>query len=59
MRLAEALSLGIVAEGVESTAQAALLLELGYCEAQGFLYAPPLPAAEATVLVRRGCAPRG
>jgi diguanylate cyclase (GGDEF)-like protein/PAS domain S-box-containing protein len=56
VRLAEALSLGIVAEGVESAAQAELLADLGYCEAQGYLYAPPLPAADATGLVRRGCA---
>jgi Amt family ammonium transporter len=56
VRLAEALSLGIVAEGVESATQAALLSELGYREAQGYLYAPPLPAADATALVRRGCA---
>ncbi len=38
------LDLSLVAEGVESQDQAALLLDLGCELAQGFLYAPALPA---------------
>ncbi len=40
--LARALRLRVVAEGVETQRQAALLIELGCDELQGFLYARPL-----------------
>jgi diguanylate cyclase (GGDEF)-like protein/PAS domain S-box-containing protein len=44
--MAHNLGLSVIAEGVETEAQAAFLLK-EYCEeAQGFLYAKPLPAAE-------------
>jgi diguanylate cyclase (GGDEF)-like protein/PAS domain S-box-containing protein len=39
--MASALGLGVVAEGVESEAQAELLRELGCPLAQGFLFGPP------------------
>jgi diguanylate cyclase (GGDEF)-like protein len=42
LRLAGSLGLDTVAEGVESEAQAAILLELGCPLSQGFLYAPAL-----------------
>jgi EAL domain-containing protein (putative c-di-GMP-specific phosphodiesterase class I) len=45
-QFARDLNLSLVAEGVESRQQADLLLELGCELAQGFLYAPALPAAE-------------
>jgi hypothetical protein len=44
--MAHNLKLKVVAEGVESRQQADLLLQLGCELAQGFLYAPALPAAE-------------
>ena len=44
--LARGLGLEIVAEGVETQAQANMLVELGCTQAQGYLYAPPLPLDE-------------
>ncbi|MEM7142085.1 MAG: EAL domain-containing protein [Actinomycetota bacterium] len=44
--LAAALSLDVVAEGVETREQAALLLDLGCRRAQGFYFAKPAPAEE-------------
>jgi diguanylate cyclase (GGDEF)-like protein/PAS domain S-box-containing protein len=41
--LAEGLALDVVAEGVESAAQAARLLELGCPTGQGFLWSPAVP----------------
>lgn len=46
LRLAESLGLTVTAEGVETTAQADLLRELGCPTAQGFLFAPPLTPPE-------------
>jgi len=46
IRLAAALELGVVAEGVETEAQATWLRERGCQRAQGFLYSPPLRSAE-------------
>jgi diguanylate cyclase (GGDEF)-like protein/PAS domain S-box-containing protein len=44
--MAHNLGLSVIAEGVETEAQAAFLLKEHCEEAQGFLYAKPLPAAE-------------
>jgi len=44
--MAHNLSLEVIAEGVETTAQAAFLADERCQEAQGFLYAPPLSAEE-------------
>ena len=43
----------IVAEGVETEAQARYLKHIGVERAQGFLYSKPLTAAKAEVLLRR------
>jgi diguanylate cyclase (GGDEF)-like protein/PAS domain S-box-containing protein len=50
--LGETLSLGTVAEGIESPEQGASLLALGCRTGQGYQYSRPLPADEVTALVR-------
>ena len=50
--LSEALGLSPVAEGVEAQDEADLLLALGCRFAQGYLYARPMPGAEATAWLR-------
>ena len=49
--LARSLDIGLVAEGVESRAQAEWLIAQGYDELQGFLYSRPLPAEECARLI--------
>ncbi|GAA0812905.1 putative bifunctional diguanylate cyclase/phosphodiesterase [Spirilliplanes yamanashiensis] len=51
MHLATAMRLDVVAEGVETPAQADRLRLLGYPAAQGYLFARPLPAVEVAALV--------
>jgi len=46
IRLAQALNLEVIAEGVESAEQAALLMQEGCAQAQGYFYARPLPGDE-------------
>jgi len=57
--MAHNLSLRVTAEGVETSAQADLLASLGCDDAQGFLFAPPLPEAdlENRLLAVYGTAP--
>jgi diguanylate cyclase (GGDEF)-like protein/PAS domain S-box-containing protein len=50
--MAHNLKLGIIAEGVETEAQARFLLEERCEEAQGFLYAKPLSAADFETYLR-------
>ena len=53
--LAHALGLVAVAEGIESDGQLASLRELGCDQAQGFLFARPMPAEDLSeILVARG-----
>lgn len=51
--LAEELGLDCVAEGVETLEQFELLLDVGCRRLQGYLFARPLPAAEADAAARR------
>ena len=51
--LARALSIEVVAEGVESPDQAAALRELGCDLAQGHLFSPAVPASQITAMLRR------
>ncbi|MEO8668518.1 MAG: EAL domain-containing protein [Bauldia sp.] len=53
-----ALGMTITAEGVEEEGQFAALQAMGCHEMQGFLLAPPLPAAEARALIIRASPPR-
>jgi EAL domain-containing protein (putative c-di-GMP-specific phosphodiesterase class I) len=46
IRMAQALDLDAVAEGIETAEQATLLMSLGYRYGQGYRYAPPLAAAD-------------
>jgi diguanylate cyclase (GGDEF)-like protein/PAS domain S-box-containing protein len=56
MALATSLQLVVVAEGVETEAQLALLCELGCPLAQGYLFARPLEPARVPALLAGQCA---
>ncbi len=50
IELAHTLGMEVIAEGVESEAQATLLKEMGCDLAQGFYFSEPLPSEAATRL---------
>ncbi|MEV4517200.1 EAL domain-containing protein [Dactylosporangium sp. NPDC049525] len=50
IRMAQALDLSAVAEGIETEEQARMLRHLGYRFGQGYLYARPLAAADVAAL---------
>jgi len=52
--LAHSRHMKVIAEGIETPAQAALLTQLGCDLGQGFYYASPLPADAITALLQRG-----
>jgi diguanylate cyclase (GGDEF)-like protein len=52
--LGRALGLRVIAEGVETQEQAALLRGLGCHEMQGYLFSRPLPAREVSRLLNQG-----
>jgi diguanylate cyclase (GGDEF)-like protein len=51
--LSDSLDLRVVGEGIETTTQREALVEYGCTIGQGYLFAPPLPAAEAAAFLRR------
>ncbi len=51
--LGQSLNMELTAEGVETHEQAALLMDMGCSNAQGYLYSRPLPAAEIEQLLRQ------
>jgi diguanylate cyclase (GGDEF)-like protein/PAS domain S-box-containing protein len=51
--LAQNLGMGVIAEGVETRGQVELLRELNCQSGQGYLFAKPLDADSATVLIER------
>ena len=59
LSLGRSLELEVVAEGVETRAQLELLRGEGCGAAQGYLFSPPVPAAELPDVVRRLDASRG
>ena len=50
--MAAALGLGVVAEGIETPAQAAMMESLGCPTGQGYLWSPPVDLAHLQELVR-------
>jgi EAL domain-containing protein (putative c-di-GMP-specific phosphodiesterase class I) len=57
LQLADTVGCDVVAEGVETAGQAAFLAERGCSILQGYLFSRPLPAAEATALLRERLIP--
>ena len=53
VRMARALELGVIAEGVETEGQVEALRELGCERAQGYLFGRPVPAAQITPMLQR------
>jgi len=54
VRLAKALRLSVIAEGVETDEQRQQLKDIGCAQAQGFLFSPPTPADAIDALVADG-----
>jgi len=52
--LGHSLGLNVIAEGVETTSQLALLRKKGCNEMQGYLFSSPVPAADMTQLLQSG-----
>jgi len=55
--VAHSLGLRVVAQGVETEAQVALLRSLACDEVQGYLWSPPVPAAECERILVQGTLP--
>lgn len=53
VELADNLGMGIIAEGVEMEEQVDRLMELGVTAAQGYYFAPPMPASEYIAFAER------
>jgi diguanylate cyclase (GGDEF)-like protein len=59
VNLAHALGVSAIAEGIESDGQLQSLRDVGCDYAQGFLFAHPVPPAEAARVIAAGVAPPG
>ncbi len=57
--MTRALSMAVVAEGVETEQQWRCLRELGCHLAQGYYFARPMPAAQMTAMLQDGATRRG
>jgi diguanylate cyclase (GGDEF)-like protein/PAS domain S-box-containing protein len=57
LQLSDAIGAAIVAEGVETEAEAATLLDLGYTAAQGYLFARPMSIGDLTAQLGATAAP--
>jgi diguanylate cyclase (GGDEF)-like protein/PAS domain S-box-containing protein len=57
-QMTQALSLTLIAEGVETEQQLSCLRDLGCQLAQGYYFAAPLPAAQVTEILKNAHAPR-
>ncbi len=55
--VAHSLGLRVIAQGVETEAQVALLRSLGCDEVQGYLWSPPVPPAECERILVQGVLP--
>jgi EAL domain-containing protein (putative c-di-GMP-specific phosphodiesterase class I) len=55
--MAQKLGIDVIAEGVETMAQAGFLIEAGCRDVQGFLFSRPIPAEDFVAFVRREHAP--
>jgi EAL domain-containing protein (putative c-di-GMP-specific phosphodiesterase class I) len=54
LHLSSAIGADMIAEGVETEAEAATLIDLGYAVAQGYLFAQPMPIEDLALLLRTG-----
>ena len=54
VRLAHAAGIGVIAEGVETLAQAQTLAAYGCANAQGYHYSRPIPLQEMITTLARG-----
>jgi diguanylate cyclase (GGDEF)-like protein/PAS domain S-box-containing protein len=59
LQLSDAIGAAIVAEGVETEAEAATLLDLGYTAAQGYLFARPMSIEDLTARLGTTAVPSG
>jgi EAL domain-containing protein (putative c-di-GMP-specific phosphodiesterase class I) len=51
IELARALDMGVIAEGIETSEQYNILLQMGCSHGQGYYFARPMPASEITRLL--------
>jgi FOG: EAL domain len=54
IRMAHAMNLAVIAEGVETEQQRDFLLKYGCDVLQGYLYSKPVPADEYAILMKAG-----